>query len=327
MPPARPRELAAATNRFEFNQPQMGLPFRIVLYAPDAGTAQAAAKAAFRRISQLNDILSDYDSDSELSRLSFSSGQNLAVPVSADLWSVLEAAQALARRTDGAFDITVGPFVNLWRRARRERQMPRAELLAQARQSVGWQHLQLNSRGRTALLRKPGMRLDLGAIAKGYATDQAIQVLRDLGIPRALVAGGGDMTAGGPPPGKPGWRIEVAPLDVPDAPPPRFVWLKNAGLATSGDLFQYVEIDGVRYSHIVDPRTGLGLTDHSLVTVIAADGMSADGLATAVSVLGPRRGLKLIASTRGAEALVMRKPGANLEVHTSAKFNELLVNE
>jgi thiamine biosynthesis lipoprotein len=310
----------APLSRFEFTRPQMGLPFRIVLYAPDTNTANAAAEAAFARISQLNDILSDYDADSELSRLSRTAGEDRAVPISADLWTVLERSQALARRTDGAFDVTVGPVVNLWRKARREKQLPAAERLAEALAAVGWRKLELDPRARTAKLLVPDMRLDLGAIAKGYAVDEALKVLRAHGVTRGLVAGGGDMVVGDAPPGKPGWRIELAPLDVTNAPPARFVILRNRALATSGDVFQHVEIDGVRYSHIVDPRTGMGLTDHSLVTVIARDCTTADSLATAVSVLGPDKGLKLVEQTPGVAARVVRRPGAVIEVRESRQF-------
>ncbi len=128
------------------------------------------------------------------------------------------------------------------------------------------------------------------------------------------------MTAGDPPPGKKGWRIEIAPLDITNAPPPRFVLLANAGLATSGDVFQRLEFGGQRYSHIVDPKTGVGLTDHSLVTVIARDGITADGLATAVSVLGPEQGLKLIDGTRDAAVLFVRRPGSEIELRESRRF-------
>jgi thiamine biosynthesis lipoprotein len=322
--PSEPRKTARpaenATNRFEFSEPQMGLPFRIVLYAPDRALAETAARAAFRRIAQLNDILSDYDSDSELSRLSRTSGENRAVPVSDDLWFVLQRSQELAARTEGAFDITVGRYVNLWRKARRDKMLPRPDLLESARAAVGWKNLVLERRHRTAKLLAPEMRLDLGAIAKGYATDEAMNVLRAHGITRALVSGGGDMTAGAPPPGQPGWRIEIAPLDTPGAPPARFVRLHDAGLATSGDMFQHVEIDGVRYSHIVDPHTGLGLTDHSLVTVIAPDGITADSLATAVSVLGPDKGLRLVRSIPNATVHIVRKRGDSLEVRESSNF-------
>jgi thiamine biosynthesis lipoprotein len=307
-------------SRFEFTQPQMGLPFRIVLYAPGQASADDAARAAFARISQLNDILSDYDTDSELSRLSRTAGEGRAVPVSADLWFCLERSRELAARTDGAFDPTVGPLVSQWRKARREQKLPRPDSLAEARAAVGWEKLRLDSGSRTATLLVPDMRLDLASVAKGYAVDEALKVLRRHGVTRALVAGAGDMAASDPPPGKEGWRIEVASLDTSNAPPSRFVLLRRAALATSGDLFQHVEIDGVRYSHIVDPRSGLGLTDHSLVTVIAHDCATANSLATAASVLGPQAGLKLIEEARDAAVRMVRKPGASIEAFESRRF-------
>ena len=302
----------------------MGLPFRIVLYAADNLEAEAAAHAAFARIAELNDILSDYDTDSELSRLSRTAGEGRAVPVSNDLWLLLRRSQDLAERTGGAFDVTVGPCVSLWRKARREKKFPRPDLLAAARAASGWQKLRLNPRTRSAQLLVPEMKLDLGAIAKGYAVDEVLKLLQGRGITRALVAGGGDMAAGYPPPGKRGWRIELAALDVTNAPPPQFVLLTRSALATSGDLFQHVEIEGLRYSHIIDPRTGLGLTDHSLVTVIARDCMTADSLATAVSVLGPERGLKLIDDTAGTSARMVRKPGLQVEIRKSTAFEKQL---
>lgn len=306
--------------RFEFTQPQMGMPFRIVLYAARESQAADAARAAFARVAELNRVLSDYEEDSELVRLNRSAGSGMAVPVSPDLWRVLERAQRLAARTDGAFDVTVGPAVQLWRRARRQRELPAPERLAAALRAVGHRHLVLDARRRTARLDVPGMRLDLGGIAKGYALDEALAVLRGRGLPRALVSGGGDMAAGAPPPGARGWRIELAAPDVAGAPPACFVWLKNAGLATSGDLFQFVEIGGRRYSHIVDPRTGFGLTDHSLVTVIAPDCMTADSLATAVSVLGPEAGLRLVESSRSVAARIIRQPEGTLQRFESRRF-------
>jgi thiamine biosynthesis lipoprotein len=134
------------------------------------------------------------------------------------------------------------------------------------------------------------------------------------------------MAAGDPAPGKRGWRIEIAPLDIPNAPPPRFVLLTNAGLATSGDVFQHLEMDGKRYSHIVDPRTGVGLTDHSLVTVIAPDCTTADSLATAVSVLGPQQGLALVERTSNAAAHIVRKPGEEMERFESRRFRRWYEN-
>jgi len=296
----------------------MGVPFRIVLYARDQPAANAAAAAAFKRIARLNDILSDYEMDSELSQLSRTAGEGKAIKVSDDLWKVLERAQRLARRTDGAFDVTVGPYTSLWRKARRERRLPAKHLLDETRAAVGYEKLQLDPNHRTAKLLVPGMRLDLGGIAKGYAVDEALDILRAQGIKSALVAGSGDLAMSDPPPGKKGWRIEVAPLDVTNAPPLRFVLLANAAIATSGDIFQRLEIDGKRYSHIVDPRTGLGLTDHSLVTVIARDCLTADSLATAVSVLGPSQGLQLIGETPGAAAHIVESQGKRLRKSSPA---------
>lgn len=312
-----------ALERFEYTQPEMGVPFRIVLYAAGREPGDAAAQAAFDRIAALNAVMSDYEYDSELSTLSRTAGSGQAVHVSDDLWRVLVRAQALARRTDGAFDVTIGPVISLWRKARREGTLPEPTRLARALASSGWRNLVLDPHAHTATLRVPGMRLDLGGIAKGYAMDEALKILEQHGINRALVSGGGDMTVSDPPPGKSGWRIEIAPLDVPDAPPARFVLLRHTGLATSGDLFQHVEIDGVRYSHIVDPHTGIGLTDHSLVTVIARDGMTADSLSTAVSVLGPDRGVAL-ADHEKAAVCIVRKPAAVIEVRENSRLKRWL---
>jgi thiamine biosynthesis lipoprotein len=303
----------------------MGVPFRLVLYATNDTHAQTAATAAFQRIAELNTILSDYEETSELCRLSATAGSGQAVKVSGDLWRVLEHAQRLARPSEGAFDVTVGPCVSLWRKARSQRRFPDEARLAKARAATGYPHLVLDHSARTAQLLVPGMRLDLGGIAKGYAVDEALQTLRAHGIRRALVAGSGDIAVSEPPPGKTAWRIELAPLDPPaGAVKPQFICLANQATATSGDAFQYVEINGVRYSHIVDPRTGVGLTDHGQVTVIAPTCMVADALATAVSVLGPERGLRLTEKTPGAAARIIRKPGERLEVHTSRRFERYL---
>ena len=202
--------------------------------------------------------------------------------------------------------------------------MPAPERLSEERKAVGYRNLQLDPKTRAARLLVPGMRLDLGGIAKGYAVDEALKVLRARGIDRALVGGDGDIVVGEPPPGKPGWRIGMATLDVPNAPTNRYVLLKQAAISTSGDLSQRLEIGGVRYSHIVNPHTGLGVTDHSLVTVIARDSTTADSLATAVSVLGPEKGMKLIKETTGAAARIVRSPGEKIETYESRRFKAFL---
>ena len=320
----RTPEVGREWARYEYTQPQMGVPLRIVLYAESQLKADAAAAAAVARVSELNAALSDYEDASEITRLSQSAGSGRAVPVSADLWAVLAAAQKLSARTDGAFDVTVRPLVQVWRRARRQREMPGLEKLEAAREVTGFRNLELDSRRRTARLQVAGMQLDVGGIAKGYAVDEALKVLRGAGVTRALVALSGDMVAGDAPPGKAGWRIEVPSLDVPDAPAAEFVLLANGALSTSGDLFQRMEASGKRYSHIIDPRTGRPITDHSLVTVLARDCTTADSLATAVSVLGPEAGLRLIRSTPGAEARIHSQPGEKLQRAESPGFRRFV---
>lgn len=308
--------------RFEYEQPQMGVPFRVVLYAPDSATAEAAAKAAFDRVKQLNAIMSDYEDDSELVRLMETSRPGNPVQVSPELWEVLEQAQRLSARTEGAFDVTAGFYINLWRRARRIHQLPTPERMEQARAITGYGKLRLHPKTRAVEFAVPNMRLDLGGIAKGYAVDQALAVLKQRGLKRAMVAGGGDTAVSDPPPGKKAWRIQLGAFDVPNPPPARFVALRNYALATSGDVFQHVEIDGKRYSHIVDPRTGIGLTDHSQVTIIAPNCATADSLATAVSVLGPAKGLALIEATPGTATLITRKPANDVEQVQSKRFGK-----
>lgn len=312
--------------RFEQTETHMGSPFRIVLYTSDEAAASRARRLAFARIAALDAALTDYDPESELMRLCDKAG-GPPMPVSADLIDVLEKSLALSERSDGAFDPTVGTVVRLWRRARRNRQMPEADTLAKARALVGFRQVNLDRQNRTVQLTKPGIKLDLGGIAKGYASQAAIDVLKKEGITRALVAGAGDIVVSGAPPDAEGWTIGIAPLEGPNAKPTRFLLLHDAAISTSGDTQQYVELNGKRYSHIVDPKTGLGLTDRSTVTVVASNGATADGLATAVSVLGPRRGLELVESTPGAAAMIVHLTEKGEETLTSKRWGELKAAE
>jgi thiamine biosynthesis lipoprotein len=306
--------------RHEFQSVQMAIPFRIVLYARDGTQATNAANAAWERINHLNKVFSDYDPDSELSRLGATSPHAQRVPVSDDMFRVLERARGVSEASEGAFDITVGPLTQLWRRCRRQRELPDVAKLQPALAATGWQAVQIHAWPRPSVrLLRPGMRLDAGGIAKGFALDEATRVLRSHGIRSSLVSGAGDIVATAPPPGQDGWRVEVAALDVPGAPPPRRVLLRHASLCTSGDVFQHVELGGVRYSHIVDPRTGLGLTDHGLVTVIGPDGMTTDALSTAISVAGVGRAVSL-ARRFGAEVLFLHQPADRIEWVESAGF-------
>lgn len=300
----------------------MGTRFKMILYAVNAETARQAADAAFARIAQLDNIMSDYRETSELMRLSQQAGQ-APVRVSDDLFRILVKSQEVAQQTQGAFDVTVGPLVQLWRRARRTREMPDPERLAEAQALTGYRMLHLDEKAQTVRLDKRGMRLDLGGIAKGYAADVALAILKQRGIGQALVAGGGDIAVSEPPPGLPGWTIGIAPLEAPDRPPPRRLRLVNAAVSTSGDAEQHVEIGGIRYAHIIDPKTGMGLMGQRSVTVVAANGTTADALATAVCVLGPERGLKVIGAVDGAAALFVEATPRGERTFESARWKAI----
>jgi thiamine biosynthesis lipoprotein len=307
--------------RFEFSEPHMGTRFGIIVYAGEEALARKAAKAAFARVAELNGIMSDYQSTSELMRLCAKAGGG-AVKVSGDLFTVLARAQRVARESDGAFDVTVGPVVRLWRRARRTHEMPDPEKLKAALALVGWKNVVPDEKARTVKLLKPGMQLDLGGIAKGYAADEVLKVLARHGLTRALVAAGGDIAVGDAPPGKAGWTVAIAAVDAKKEGPNRLV-LVRAAVSTSGDAEQYVEIGGKRYSHIVDPRTGLGLVGRMSATVVAPDGITSDSLTKVVAVLGPKKGFAIIEKYKGVSGRYVRKTEKETEVVTSKGFPKL----
>ncbi len=297
----------------------MGVPWTITLYAAAEAAGREAAAAAFAEVERLEGILSDYDETSELSRLSAAAPTVAPVQVSDDLWRVLDRAVAIRDATGGAFDPTVGPLTTLWRQSRRSGALPRPDKLAAARSAVGPEKLVLDSERRAVRLEAPGMRIDLGGIGMGYAIDRALEVLRKRGITAAMIDASGDIGVSGPPPGSPGWRIEVAPLDPTATGAERqTLVLVDAAVTTSGDARQGVEIDGIRYSHIVDPRTGIGVVGPTAVTVIANDCTTADALATAASVLGPEEGLRAVAAEPGAVArFVWHESGAARQARSS----------
>jgi thiamine biosynthesis lipoprotein len=318
---------AAEPQRFEFTEPHMGTSARIVLYAADEASAKAAAKAAFARVAELNRIMSDYDSESELMRLCAANAKEAGKPVkvSPELFFVLSKGQEVAKASDGAFDMTVGPLVRLWRLSRRTQRLPEEKELADAKSRVGYRKLELNEKERTVRLLTSGMLLDLGGIAKGYAADEMLVVLKKQGITQALASLGGDIAVGDALPGASGWKIDIAPLNK--GQPKRTLVLKNAAVSTSGDAEQYTLIDGVRYSHIVDPRTGLGQTGRRSVTVIARHGITSDSMTKAVALLDPDKALALIDQTPDAAALIVIKTDTGEDMRQSKRFSRFLIEK
>ncbi len=256
----------------------MGTEARIVVYASDSSVAAAAATAAFARIAEIDRDLSDYRVDGTVARIAAAPAGH-AVAVSRDLAVVLSHALTLAAQTDGAFDPAAGAVVRLWREARRSGALPDPVRVRVARAHGGWRNVAVDTVARTVRPAVAGLWLDLGAIAKGWAADEALAVLRTNGVDRALLELGGEIVAGEPPPGADGWRVAVgsAAQDT--------TLLARGALSTSGPAEQFVEIDGVRYSHVLDPRTGVSLTNGRSATVHAPSGWLADALATAATVL------------------------------------------
>lgn len=303
--------------RYEFDEPHMGTKFTITLYATDKATAVNAVRAAFKRVRELEAVLSDYRTDSEVMKLCAANDADPGKPrpVSADLAATLTVALDVSAKSDGTFDVTVGPLSKLWRDARKAKQLPDTTA---ALPKVGYKKLTFDPAAKTLTMAVPGMRLDFGGIGKGIAADEALKVLKANGVPRALIAASGDIAAGDPPPDRDHWRVEIAPIGT--GKPARTVKLANAAVSTSGDLYQFVEIDGVRYSHVLDPRTGKPLTGRRSVTVIAPTGGRADALAKAASVLPPDRALALIESTPGAALyMVVKETDDAAEAMTASK--------
>lgn len=302
--------------RYSFASNQMGTRFNIILYT-DIPEAKAAdiAKAAFARIGDLNRIMSDYDENSELNRLSRTSGSGEAVRVSDDLFKVLKESVRMAEMSGGLFDITIGPMSSFWRVVRMspDPELPTDEELAELKQKVGYEYIELNEENRTVTLLKPGMKLDLGGIAKGYAAEEALKVLQSNGINRALIDAGGDVTLGDPPPGRDSWDVAVPKNRIEGENEYVTLQTANRTVTTSGDLFQFVVIDGTRYSHILNPKTGLGATKQIQSTVIAPDGMKADALSSVLTLMEPEQGMELINKLHHTEAIIFLNRNGNIQ--------------
>ena len=318
-PPPAPAAERLPLHRYEYDFVAMGMKYHLVVYAPDERTVARALEQVEARVRQLDRVMSDYHTESELSQLCEHSGPGKPVRLSPELYEVLDHSLELSRETGGAFDVTVGPVIQLWRTARRTKTLPPPKLLKEARDRIGWEAVHLDPLARSAELNRDGMQLDLGGIAAGYACDEAMRILQSHGLPRVLIDASGDVLVGDPPPDREGWTVTVAGLSGGATEPgSRTILLRNAAITTSGDARQFVEIEGQRYSHIVDPQTGLGLTRRSSTTVIAPTGWQADSYATAVNVLGSKAGIPWIETQLNCSALIVEMQDG-VEVRTQSR--------
>jgi thiamine biosynthesis lipoprotein len=281
--------LLAIETRFDFESVQMATKFHLSLHAENRETAEKTAEDAFEHVAALTAVFSDYEPYSELSRLNVTK-PGLPFKASPELLDIVNRSLEISKLTDGAFDITCGNVTRLWRSMKNRKQLPPPDRLATAKAAMDWRALQVDAQTGTITLTKPGMLLDLGGIAKGYAADSVLKRLRERHhITRALVIAGGDIAIGDPPPGKEGWEIKLRS----SAEAETTAILKNAAVSTSGDLYQAIVIEGKRYAHIISPKSGLGVTDTVSCSVIAADATTSDALATAMVVLGKEKGSEI----------------------------------
>ena len=306
----------------------MGTFARVVTIAADRNAANKCIDAAFAEINKVDALMSKYKSNSEISIVN-RDGFNRAVKVSDSVYEVLQRSIEFSKLTDGAFDITVGPLMDLFHSSEKTGVAPSKEEIAQAETKVGFEKLKLNDQNKTVRFTVDGIQLDLGGIAKGYAVDRAIEAAQKAGAIGAMVDVGGNIRCfGAAPKGKDNWLIGV---QDPKAAKNLNLQLQNRGgndylltlkfndkaIATSGDYQQFIIINGKRYSHILNPHTGTSAEGLSSVTIITDNATDADALSTSVSVMGIEKGLALIEKLPNTEAILLTSPPNSKLIKTS----------
>ena len=311
--------------KYTFQRPKMGSPFIIMAYTDDSLKLSAAIQKAYQQVDTLNQIFSDYSTTSEISLLCKNAKKGEWYTVSAELFKILDLSLKAAKVSKGAYDVTVGNVVKLWRKARKEHQYPNQQALNIALSKTGWRHidLQKSDDSKTGKIRfhTEGVELDFGGIVKGYAAQKTIDILRAEGFSICLADAGGDLAMGENPPNTEGWSVGISLPQSDNQLLSKFLYLKNQVVATSGDMYNYLEINGKRYSHIVNPKTGVGLTHQRNVTIIAPDGALADWLATACSVLSIKKALRLVKQYRGADLLILENNKGKIKMYQSPDFS------
>lgn len=260
----------------------MGAVFSITLYAEDSLKAREAAYLAFARIDEINLALSDYSEESETWKLNAHQPEGW-VPVSDDLAIMLELSKQIANETNGAFDPTIGSLVQLWRRARRKNELPDSLLLKEALEQSGFDAIELAEK-RVRIVSK-GVKLDFGGIGKGYAVDEALHVLKEQGYRRSFVSASSSIAVGDAPLDRLSWEFLMEEGPGKDNGVSDTINCNNCFIASSGDLFQYLELNGKRYSHIIDPSSGQALTNGAFTIVLAPSATLADAYSTSFSVM------------------------------------------
>ena len=280
----------------------MACVYAIDAYGPDAAALPRIVDDAFDEVDRIDRLMSHYKADSPLSRINREAARH-PVTVEPELFDFIADAMRYNRESGGAFDITVGPLMKAWGFFGGDGHMPSGDELAAARRHVGPAHVVLNPAERTIAFDAPGVELDLGGIAKGYAVDRAVGLLRERQVPAALVSSGGSTLYGlGAPPGRKGWDVVIQdPVDARKTA--LTVTLKDRAVSVAGRSEKSFESGGVRYSHIMDPRTGRPVQGVLSVAVLTSNGTAGDALDDAFFVMGPERSRAYLKTLPGTKAL------------------------
>jgi thiamine biosynthesis lipoprotein len=287
---------------------KMGSAFNLIIVSADSNKANHLARKSYELVDSLNHIFSNYDSSSELSKINASAGL-LPYKMSTAMLDLVQKSQYAYIQSKGAYDISIGPLSSLWRKARKAKLFPEASTVLATKKLVGFAQIKINKRLGTIFLPNANMQLDFGGIAKGYIAQWVINFLKANGIQQALVDAGGDIVMSGPPLNQQGWLIGVNLPETTDQLLNKKLQLSNCSVATSGDVFQFIEYKGVKYSHIINPLTGYGVTNLRNVTIVAKTGATADWLATACSILPIKEAKQLAISHQAALLITTLKNG------------------
>jgi FAD:protein FMN transferase len=287
--------------RYDAARLSMGCVYSITAYGADGGTLPRIVGEALDEVDRIDRLMSHYRPDSPLSQLNREAARR-AVPVDSELFDFIALALGYSRSSDGAFDITVGPLMKAWGFFQDDGRVPTRRELTAVRRLVGYHHVDLNAVDRTIRFDTPGVELDLGGIAKGYAVDRVVRLLKERGVRAALVSAGGSTVFGiGAPPGEDAWRVSVQdPLDA--ARIAFTVALRDRAVSVAGSSEKFFARGRRRYGHIMNPRTGRPVQDVLTVAVLAPTGTAGDALDDALFVRGVEASRTSLAEQQGVEA-------------------------
>lgn len=293
----------------------MGSPFAITVVHPDAKKAWEAIEKAEKEIERIEALISSWRPTSQTSQINKHAGLK-AVKVSEELFQLIYRAKKVSQLSQGAFDISYASMDRIWKFDGSMTKMPSPEAVARSVEKIGYEEIELMEAEKEVFLQRKGMKIGFGAMGKGYAANRAKAILQENGIHSGMVNAGGDLIAWGKEENGNAWRIAIAD---PTKQKTVLAWLElsDQAIVTSGDYERFVEIEGKRYAHIIDPRTGYPVQGIKSVSIICPDAELADALATSVFVMGKEKGLALVEKLQGIECLIITDEN---EIVTSKKL-------